>query len=283
MLKANHPFEIASHFELGVISGKATWILIVGLESMLATWMLIGGFNPARFWCAIGCFSLFAAAACFEAMHAHPSCGCFGKFQVPPRVTANFDLMAVISLFFSRPQVKTWTDRWPIRHRLGGAVAITLLASACLTLILSSAPASAASRSVESANQDPSSSVGREFPFFDEIIASPAEMRLGRWIVIFYHFDCDECRKGIPAYLRFAENEQAGTGNFRFAFVAVPPFAPAGHDLVPSSEGLRHFELRQDRKWLLATPLVVTIEDGKVLNVAEGADAVIPQDSSEPK
>jgi hypothetical protein len=67
------------------------------------------------------------------------------------------------------------------------------------------------------------------------------------------------------------------------AFVGIPPLAPAGHDLVPESTELPHFTLHQDRDWFIATPLVVSLQDGEVVAVTDGEQANVPADVLEGK
>jgi hypothetical protein len=124
----------------------------------------------------------------------------------------------------------------------------------------------------------PSAWVGRRFPLFDAIDDS-RDLKIGRWLVVFYHFDCDECRHAVPAYLALANIRGNNSDQPRMAFIGIPPLAPAGHDLVPESAALPHFTLHQDRDWLIATPLVVSLRDGEVVAVAQGEQTNVPADA----
>lgn len=118
---------------------------------------------------------------------------------------------------------------------------------------------------------DPATWVGRPFPLFDEIDGS-GPLRGGRWLVVMYHYDCDDCRKAIPDYQTLAVSQ---TG-YRVAFVAIPPFAAAGIEPVAESEDYPRLRLREDHDWFATTPVVAVLENGRVLAAAEGQAAMLP-------
>ena len=69
----------------GLVHSPLLLALLIQSEILLALWLLIGGFARLRFIVAVGCFSIFALVSGYEAMHAMPSCGCFGNVKVPPQ------------------------------------------------------------------------------------------------------------------------------------------------------------------------------------------------------
>jgi hypothetical protein len=120
---------------------------------------------------------------------------------------------------------------------------------------------------------DPSSWLNQTFPLLDEIIDG-GSLQKGRWLVVFYHFDCDTCRQAIPAYL--SHLDELTVNGARMAFVQMPPDPPADQDLVAPSRDYLHLKLRPDRDWFATTPVVVAVEDGKVIWAKDGEDAAEP-------
>jgi hypothetical protein len=64
----------------------------------------------------------------------------------------------------------------------------------------------------------------------------------------------------------------------RISFVAIPPYAAVGQDPVLPSLDYLHLNLRDDGSWFAATPVVVALEDGKVLAITDGENALMPPD-----
>ena len=279
MLKANDFLLNTNHPDSGWTWGRSISAVAIGVETLLAIWMLASGLSIARFLCAFSTFSLLTCIVCAEVIQKAPSCGCFGKIPVPPRITAFFDVAAVVSLWLTRPQIYICRNCQQLLRPFAGAVVTILIAIVSLAFVLSSATLSTAGNAARDVPA-PSAWVGKQFPLF-EVIDGSRDLRIGRWLVVFYHFDCDECRQAVPAYLTLAAMRGDSTDESRMAFVAVPPLAPTGHDLIPESTDLPHFALHQDRDWSIATPLVVSLQEGKVIAIAEGEEAAVPTDALE--
>jgi hypothetical protein len=255
----------------GLIHSRPILSVLIQSELLLALWLLIGGFNRARFICATTCFTLFAIVALYEAFHAMPSCGCFGNVKVPPAITAGFDIAAVIALWLTRKQPRNGSpSRW--RITIGATAALALSAALWIGFALKQTPAAstATGSSADLVILDPSAWVNKPFPLFDQIDGS-APLKSGRWLLLFYHYDCDDCRQAIPAYRALAPGDA-----FRIAFIAMPPLAPAGQDPVADSTDHAHLSLRPDHDWFATTPVVAALQDGRVLAAADGEAAIHP-------
>jgi len=279
VLKMNDLLVNASNLSGGSALGRAASGMAIDAEAMLAIWMLIGGFSPQRFYCVIGFFCVVACVALIEVVHAAPTCGCFGKFAVSPRLTAIFDLVAIALLWLTRPQSDNARNRSPLQDRLAGAAAISLLVIVGVLFLNPSKAVSAAGWDPE-ANLAPASWINKPFPLFGAIDGSQ-ELKIGRWLIVFYHFDCEECRQAVPAYLRLAAMKNGDSSQTRIAFVSMPPQAPLGYDLVPKLATVRHFTLNPHRERITETPLVVSLQDGSVVGVSEGEQTMLPSDAFE--
>jgi hypothetical protein len=123
-LKTN---QLLTNSEIAIpilIGHKAAFTVLIQSELLLALWLLIGGLPRARLICSVGCFTLFAAASCYEAAHAIASCGCFGNIKVPPAITAALDITAALALCLTRQKNPDTPSR---RRLILGISATTLL------------------------------------------------------------------------------------------------------------------------------------------------------------
>jgi methylamine utilization protein MauE len=257
----------------GLIHQRYWLAALVQIELLQALWFLVGGFLRLRFICATFCFSLFAFAAGYEAFHAMPSCGCFGNVKIPPALTALFDLGAVVALVVTRPRVAIWKPDRPGRSLLAIAGTLTLALSATIWIVFFRNAPTAVADYGNLVVLDPATWIGKPFPLLEDIDnASP--LRSGRWIVLLYHYDCDDCLRAIPQYQALARSNS----RLHIAFAAIPPAAPAGRDPVADSADYLHLTLRADHDWFATTPIVAAIQNGQVLAAASGENAMQPPD-----
>jgi hypothetical protein len=250
-------------------------VAVIQAELLLSIWLLVGGASQPRFRCAVACFSLFALVASYEALHAMPSCGCFGNIKVPPLITASFDISAVAALWLTRPQ-RTAAAKSPIsRHGLALGVVVAFFSVLLWTgYALRVKAAMTANPNGDLVILQPTNWIGKQFPLFDSI-GRADELRSGRWLVVLYHHDCESCQQAIPEYRVVAEKAD-GINQVRVAFIAMPPFAAPGEDPVPTSAAYLHLSLRPDHDWFATTPVVAALQDGQVIFAAEGERAIHP-------
>jgi hypothetical protein len=262
----------------GVIHSQYVVIALIQTEVLLASWLLLNNSSRPRLIIAMLCFTVFAFAAVYEAYRSLASCGCFGILKVSPKITAGFDVIAVVLLWITRPRHNRFVGIRVQRIRLLAALTAALLASGISWTMFFLRVEPAIAKNLSSATDDlvvlePELWVDKPFGLFDEIDGS-APLRHGRWLVVFYHYDCDSCLEAIPKYRSLVAD--ATKESPHLAFVAMPPTAPAGQDPVtPSSASLR-LNLRPDHDWFATTPVVVVLEDGRVLSAYDGEDAVDP-------
>jgi len=252
----------------------------IEVELLLSAWLAAGGWPRLRFLVALGCFAIFTGVSLGEAARALPSCGCFGNVKVSPLITAAFDAAAVAGLWLTRPRVGHAVDSLPSRNRFAAVAAVAALLSAALWAGYFVKEWGAAADSPTSATGDlvilePASWVGQQLALIDNIDGGEV-LRHGRWLVVLYHSDCDTCRAAVPEYAALAGSDAANRDGERVAFVAMPPLADAADDLASPSERYLHLKLRPDHDWFATTPVVVAIEEGKVVWAAEGEKAAHP-------
>ena len=258
------------HFAAVFVGGFVPLKFVVACEFTMGTWLLVSGLSRPRFYSSIICFSLLVSVAAYETAQASPTCGCFGTVQFPAAMTAVFDASAVVALWLTRPR----NAPLAVHDSANGLFATAVVTIGGIFIVCRVASASHNSEK-SFVDIDPAELVNRAFPFANEINGSE-RLELGRWLLVFYHYDCDECLEAIPAYRRLAISTCDNLNQPRVAFIAIPPFAPKGKDPVLSSPDFLHLRLRQDHEWIVTTPVVVALQDGRVLAAVAGNDAIIP-------
>ncbi len=268
--------EIPHHSDL-LVSGPVM-LLAAAVELLLGS-MLVGGVWTAfsrRI--AVIFFTVAACAAFAEALRHQASCGCFGRVPVPPWITAWFDVLALTALVVWQPR-RLAHGKSRRQTAIGAGV---LLAAVVVSVVVAVHRPTAVHLRAESSIEapgglvlfEPEDWVGKSLPVLNEIENSNP-LRFGRWLVVFYHYDCDSCPEAIPRYQAFAVSEIARNAKVRMAFIAMPP-VPVGADPIGASSDYMHLGLRPDHDWFATTPVVVALDNGRVIEAREGEQAVEP-------
>ena len=86
----------------------------------------------------------------------------------------------------------------------------------------------------------------------------------GAKIVVFYHYNCDDCEVAIPLYSEYS-SQFASDQSLQFALISGPPHAPEGKDVVPDDTTALLGKLDQSRDWLFESPIVLLLIDGELI------------------
>jgi hypothetical protein len=275
-LKAYQVLTLSGPVLPGVVHNRTLFAALIEAELFMALWMLTEGLPRARFVAGMICFGIFALAASYEAFRGLDGCGCFGVAKVSPKITAAFDVAALIALWATKPRaiVADCVPAW--RIYAATATAVILSGSFLALLVLSSSRNATGAQAGDLVILDPQSWMDKPLEIIADI-DSGEPLRHGRWIVVFYHYDCDSCREAIPKYRALAKDRQDSSLGPRLAFVAIPPLAPSAlEDPVQASPLYLELKLRPIHDWFATTPVVAALEDGKVLFAADGEQAVSP-------
>jgi len=81
-------------------------IAVVAFEGSLGLWLLAGVWARVSWAVALGCFGLFACVSVYKGLAGETSCGCFGRVETSPWLTAGIGMLAVIALWVLRPGEK---------------------------------------------------------------------------------------------------------------------------------------------------------------------------------
>jgi hypothetical protein len=277
-LKAYQLVADPTSLAFGVIHSQYLMIALIQAEVLLASWLLLNNSSRVRLILAMLCFVVFAAAAADETYRSLASCGCFGLWRISPKITAGFDVVAVALLWLTRPRHQRLALFRTQQIRQFAALMVAVLASGGLwTAFLLKIQPRIAQNIASSADDlvvlEPETWANKRFNLIDEIDGG-SSLRSGRWLVVFYHYDCGDCRAAIPNYELLASATRAGSP--RIAFVAMNSIAPSKDDPVLTSANCLRLNLRADHDWFATTPIVAAIEDGTVLWADEGEKAIRP-------
>jgi hypothetical protein len=155
--------------------------------------------------------------------------------------------------------------------RLFVAIVLALAGSTVLWTSYSRTPRAAAESS-DLVILDPATWAGKPFPILSDIDSSD-RLQSGRWLVLLYHYDCDDCLSAIPRYEALAQSHPG----YQMAFVAMPPLATDGGPVSLSADYLS-LKLRPDHDWFATTPIFAALQDGVVVSAGGGKDAIKPPD-----
>jgi hypothetical protein len=261
------------------------WLLVgmVEIEVVLGGWLLLGATGRWTWATTLVLWLAFLGVAGCEGLTGAGSCGCFGRVHVNPWYTASFDLTVVLALPFCRPG-RTTLAVGTRRTGLLRWVAISLLAIAGAGFgswdLYRYSRARLSNDGLTFADDlvvlEPKKWIGHPFALANYIDIGP-QLASGDWIVLLYRYDCEHCQRAIPRYTALADRSVATPhGHTTIALVEVPPFAPAGQELVQSYMPALAGRLAADHDWFASTPVALRLHDGKVVVTAESDAAEDP-------
>lgn len=116
---------------------------------------------------------------------------------------------------------------------------------------------------------DPSLWIGQRCPLLDQIDIG-AELSTGECLVVLHRHDCPLCKETLnAAWFRDAACDAGGSR--RLALVELPPCAGDDPQNVPRS--LLVGRLNSSEPCLLPAPVVILLENGRVVSVATGRES----------
>jgi hypothetical protein len=268
---------------------ESRWFLaaVVQFEILLGFWLISGVFPCAAWWVALLTFGAFTVVAAAKGIAGEPSCGCFGRVETSPWLTLTIDVAAVLALSCAVPRpapgrkasmavAAPFCNSW---NAPSPTVEISRSHVWFLGLWLTTA-AGLGFFSVRGAASVPMAAIGQRVG--DVILVQPDQMigqrfelgrftdigqqlAQGRWLVVFYNARCPECER-LKEYWSTSWAEIRGQGNT--AFISVPPDLTG---TTPALHGVRWGALDSGIDWFIQTPLVVAIQDNRVVEARTGA------------
>jgi hypothetical protein len=238
------------------------------IEVLLAVWLFSGIVPRLVHRLAIGLFLVFAAYSAWLVLLGVSTCGCFGNVRVPPLVVLALDLGVLAGLLGCPPPVSTPRIRlWPLVRASASGLGIAAAFAGVLLWASPSMPTPFRPGSdVRREILEPASWPGTLFPLLPQI-ATDAPLSSGDWIVVLHRPSCSSCRTVHEEYAELDRELRARSAGLRVAFVEVPW---SGEQLPPRRKSAYALgRLSEDRQWFVETPVIVKLQNGRVLSVIE--------------
>ena len=254
----------------------AFFVIQIPLELGLAIWLLSGLFRKAGWLLTLISFAGFIGVTVHKALTGAESCGCFGTVIVDPRITLwAMDVPIFLTLAIFRPiGQKFLPPPWPsTKHFFSIAIGTFIILPVIVAVLIFNKPP-LKTKTYEVVNPQEwvkpaeiNEPAKNEWEKLEQIDVAD-ELRSGIWIVLFYHFDCPDCREMIPVYEEIHNSLKGNEEAVRFAFIEIPPYGDENQQLVSADTVCLSGRLA--KKWFVTTPLVVMLLDGEVLAIWEG-------------
>lgn len=251
------------------------FLIQIPLELGLGIWLVSGLFRKAGWLLALVSFGGFIVVTLYKGLIGAESCGCFGAVHVDPWITLFvMDVPIFVLLAVFRPKgEKLLPPPWPkAAHFFAIAVPTFILLPTIEYVLITNKQVKP---NVEDWISKPANAAVTEpaaqnlWPMLEDIDIKN-QLQTGLWVVLLYHYDCPDCAEAIPEYEKMHKSLAGNDNAINFAFVEMPPLGKEGQDLVgPQSEVLSG-QIIKAQKWYLETPVVVVIDNGRVLKAWEG-------------
>ncbi len=253
----------------GFWQSREFYIIQVVLELGLAIWLICGIFRKFAWLIATIGFAGFSCITLYKALGGFESCGCFGTVKVNPWITLlAVDLPILILLLIFRPRAEKFFD-WPrLEHLIACAVPTFMLLGFVGYVTTHYEPASSTQ---EYEVVDAQGWIGKPLPMLEYIdLNSDADLNSGICVILFYHFDCPNCRVALPIYNEMNEMLMGNQDEIKFAFIEMPPYGgEEDENPVPQNTQCITGKLREDKKFYAASPLLIITHDSIVTKVFE--------------
>ncbi|MCY2954569.1 MAG: hypothetical protein NTU53_21785 [Planctomycetota bacterium] len=253
----------------GLFARRPFLIAAVEFEVLLGLCLLCGLWPKAVWGVTLLCFAAFSCITLYKLLSGQNSCGCFGRLTVNPRYTLMLDVAALLTLALFRPENVGATGRSRAQIIACATIAMAMgipggIAMGTYTPAILSDKAdlnNGASRVV----LEPQRWIGKPFPLLKHINIGP-ELSRGKCLVLFYHYDCPECRQVIPRLIEDLSGNSETANVYRVFFIEVPPYGVLPGQSSAKSRNHAFGRLSDRTEWFVQTPTAVVLRDGMVID-----------------
>jgi hypothetical protein len=242
----------------GLFSSRWFTALEIECELALAVWLLSGLYQYGAWYITTLCFIGFSFVTLYKGLLGESSCGCFGKIQVNPWYTLIFDLVSIFVLIYFRPLKGVFFTR-PNWAKMGLTVFVySILGFPTGYMMVTSAPSTLTSDGKINGQTsfvvvEPDKWTGKYFPLLKHIDIGD-ELARGNYTLLFYHYDCPDCRSAILRCEKLTREYSK-----KIVLVEVPPYANSATFL---SVSCLSGKLSETINWFIPTPMVISLENG---------------------
>lgn len=288
-------------------------ILHIELELALGIWLVSTVLRRLAWLAATICFAMFCGVTLHRACSGASSCGCFGTVHVNPWITLTLiDIPALGTLIAVRPKYIVLTVRrylirvslvairfWQVFRpalrscppegllaRLALALKRLLLArsrrkfvvtaSIVVVVLTATVPLLVLIKPAKSTHAyvvlEPKTWIGQNLPILGNVDVADLLVS-GRWLVVLHHRDCPDCRAAMPEYKRLARELAGSEDIVRVALIEVPPYKA---EEPPRDAIWTAGRLDGSKRWLVRTPVALTVVNGEVRSVVENGIPDLP-------
>jgi hypothetical protein len=247
---------------------RAWTFLLVACEWGLGVWLLSGHWPRQAWRAAIAALLVFTVSAGLSWIRGEASCGCFGRFAVPPSFTFVGDLALLAAVLVSKPP-RIEEAGWS-RPQLGVIVAtlLPLGGAAWFALhphVAELRPDGKITGDARAVATAPNAWLGKPLPLLKHIDIGEA-LSEDVWRVLFYRPECQSCQATLRRLIA------RRSGDVRAGADGGPPLAIVllgGGEDTPEEipEGVQVGRLDPTRSWQVPPSTVVELRDGFVTGI----------------
>lgn len=240
-------------------------VLLVQLELLFAIWLLAGRSARLARMAVIILFLVFAVVSLYRGISGESSCGCFGAVKVSPWISLLLDVLVIATAGSVSPKmVSAHHRRLPSLKPVPLILAYVGIAACSSFFLLSFHPTTLSAKGLLLGDSsfilaDPEGWIGEQCPIIDWVDEGHV-LREGKWIVLFFHFDCPLCREVLPEFVQRSLQPDSD----RIAILEVPPF---GREQTDFGKCL-HLRLSDSHEWFVESPREMHIANGRVVSVS---------------
>jgi hypothetical protein len=263
--------------------------VLIGLEFFaVGVMVFVSRFARAMAIFMLGCFCAILA---WEIWRQQTKCGCFGSIKLQPWQMLLIDGSLLLGVILTNPNARKHGGEAAAARRSFAGV----LAAASLLLVLGLAVSFAVPQRPDTAQtpqpadvtdptinpnplpipnswytRDMDKWVGqrwRDLEIFQIMPRWPKAMDEGKHYIVFYSRTCEHCEEMFRYDLIVPLDGPVTAVEIPFSKTEM---RPADAWAMPESAPMEHLELPMGCNWIVQTPLVIAVQDGKVICAIEG-------------
>jgi hypothetical protein len=251
-------------------------VVLIILEIVLASWLISGWRWRTARPAMIGWMVALSGVSLHKVMSGAATCGCFGQLQVNPWITFSLDTVALLSLL-AAPSRRD--DSLPPWRRWGLACSQVLMLGA-IVLVLASPVRRPIPLPPGTIELDPTNWVEESSWSLGPRIDGWEKISRGKWAVLLHGSICKACLSTMDSYEELARTWRSEAAEAHVAIIdIVGEFDLASHD---SDCAALHGRMELEPDWYIATPTLVLLVNGRVVQISQGYEECVWNDREFP-